>query len=202
MRIKTIIALASLIFIVDLQSAAAQTPTKMLKRTHARINKLLQKKVHKGSPADARIKAAITKEVNTFLDFSELARLALGKHWSKRTPAEQQEFSQILQDLIERNYVKQLRTNLNYKLEYRKEKITGDTALVSTAVKVKKKNRTSEILIDYKLRKTKGKWMAFDVITVEVSVVRNYRSQFNRIIRKNSYEHLVKKMRNKHADNS
>lgn len=202
MRMKTYLALLPLICLIGLQSAAAQTPTNMLRKTHARINKLLKKKVAKGSADDARIKTAITKEVNAFLDFAELARLSLGKHWAKRTEAEQQEFTQILKDLIERNYVKQLRSNLGYKLEYRTEKISGDAALVSTAVKVKKKNRTSEILIDYKLRKTSGKWMAFDVITDEVSVVKNYRSQFNRIIRKNSYEHLVKKMRSKLEDKS
>ena len=64
-------------------------------------------------------------------------------------------------------------------------------------IKVKKDGRTSEIVIEYKMRRAKGRWVVYDVITDDVSIVRNYRSQFNRIIRRDSYEVLVKKMRRK-----
>ncbi len=177
--------------------AAAQTPIQTLKSLQGKINKLLAQKTKAGSAAEKKNKDEVKKLVNSLLDFPELARLSLAKHWEGRSEKERTEFTGILKDLIERNYVKQLRSNLDYKLDYKTEKVTGDSALVQTIVKVEKNKRVTEIQIDYKLRKVKGTWMVFDVITDEVSIVQNYRSQFNRIIRKESYEALVKKMKRK-----
>jgi phospholipid transport system substrate-binding protein len=177
--------------------ASAQTPVQTLKTLHLRMNKLLAQKHKDGSAAAKKNKEEVKKVVNTLLDFPELARLSLAKHWEGRNEKERAEFTGILKDLIERNYIKQLRSNLDYKLEYKGEKVTGESALVQTVVKVEKKGRVTEIQIDYKMRKVKGAWMVFDVSTDEVSIVQNYRSQFNRIIRKESYEALVKKMKRK-----
>jgi phospholipid transport system substrate-binding protein len=194
--------LLALLLFAGRAQAYAESPTQAIKRTHARINRLLSKKTRPGTPADKRVKEQVTQQVNAFLDFEELARRALGRHWAARTEAERKEFVGILRELIERNYVKQLRTNLGYKIEYRKESTEGDKAKVLTAVKVKKNRRTTEIIIEYKMRKANSGWMVYDVVTDEVSIVRNYRSQFNRIIRKESYEALVKKMRDKLAEKS
>lgn len=176
---------------------ADRSPTKSIKNTNKTINALLRKRASEGSAAAKRIKDRLKKAVNNFLDFEELSRRALGKHWEKRTPEERAEFVQILSDLIHRNYLKQLRDNLDYKLEYGEESVNGTTARVVTTVKVTKDGRTEEVEIEYRMHKTKTGWRVIDVITDEVSIVRNYRSQFNRIIRRDSYEALVKKMRNK-----
>lgn len=197
---KTIFVLCStlvLFHLAPMTDAQAATPTQTLRKLHNKINRLLKKKTPTGSPAEKRVKDQVRQAVNTLLDFQELAKRSLGKHWKERSEAEKEEFVQILQDLIERNYVKQLKSNLGYQLEYKKEEVDQEKALVQTVVKVKKDRRTTEIFIDYKMRKTNGTWMVYDVITDEVSIVRNYRSQFNRIIRKDSYEILVKKMRDK-----
>ena len=178
--------------------AIAESPTKSLQRTNRTLKTLLKKKVKKGSNTEAKVKVKIKDAVNRFLDFHELARLALGKHWPKRTEQEQNEFVSILRELIERNYVKQLKDNLDYRLEYRHEKVKGSEARVVTAIKVISDGRPEEVTIEYKMRRNDdGSWMVYDVITDEVSVVRNYRSQFNRIIRKQSYQSLVKKMKRK-----
>jgi len=203
MKARTLgLTLLLLLVSVGRVDALAETPTQAIKRAHARINKLLAQKTKPGSPADTRVKQQVTREVNTFLDFTELARRALGRHWEARTEDERKEFVDILKALIERSYVKQLRTNLGYKIEYRKESTKGDSAEVVTAVKVKKNRRTTEIVIEYKMQRAGAKWMVYDVVTDDVSIVRNYRSQFNRIIRKESYEALVKKMREKLQEKS
>jgi phospholipid transport system substrate-binding protein len=191
-----LIAVTSLLSIASAH-AAAESPTLTLKKIHTRLNKLLAEKIKKGTPSAKKNQEEITKTVNTLLDFPELAKLSLGKHWEARSTQEKEDFIQLLKDLIERNYVKQLRTNLSYQLDYKAEEVESASALVQTSVKVKKDNRTTEILIDYKLRKTEQGWMVFDIITDEVSLIKNYRSQFNRIIRKESYEALVKKMKRK-----
>ena len=171
--------------------ALAGAPTASIKRTNAKLQRLLRKKQSEA------VKQRLRKLVNGFIDFGELARLSLGKHWDKRSEKERAEFTQTLRDLIEHNYLRQLRSNLDYKVEYRDESLRGGKAKVTTAVKVVKNRRPTEVVITYKMRKAGGTWMVYDVVTDDVSVVRNYRSQFNRIIKKNSFEHLLEKMRTK-----
>lgn len=179
-------------------SALAESPMKMLRRTNKQLNALLRKQsAQRPKGTGDQIDGEIKRTINRFLDFGELARLALAKHWDARSPAERKEFTNILRELIERNYVKQLRSHIDYRIDYRGEKVEGDTAHVDTAVQVKGERRMEEVEIAYDMRKTKDGWMVFDVITDGVSIVRNYRSQFNRIIKKQSYDALVKKMRRK-----
>ncbi len=193
-RQATKLTLATLLLLMASTTNRAEalaSPMAAIKRTNARIDKLLAKK--KSPKVDEQLK----REVNQFLDFEELARRALGKHWKKRSAAERQEFVSILRQLIEHNYLKQARKSSGQKVDYRGEKIRGEKAKVTTAITIKKKRRMQEVLVVYKLRRRQGRWVVYDVITDDVSIVRNYRSQFYRIIRKKSYEHLVKKMRKK-----
>ena len=106
----------------------------------------------------------------------------------------------ILRDLIERNYVKELRSNLAYDVLYGPERVDGTEATVHTVVRVQKQSRKVDTSIDYKLRRDSDRWLVFDVITDEMSLVRTYRSQFNRIIQRESYEALLKKMKRKLAE--
>ncbi|MCB9556013.1 MAG: ABC transporter substrate-binding protein [Deltaproteobacteria bacterium] len=178
-------------------AAVAGSPTDAIKRTNDQLNGLLRKQKASAGKTAEQISERLTKTVNAFLDFEELAKRALGKHWDKRSGKERKQFVEILSKLIEKSYVKQLKSNLDYRLEYRGEKVSGEQAEVKTVVKVKREGRTEEVEIAYKMQKTKRGWMVYDMITDEVSVVRNYRSQFNRIISRDSYEVLVKKMKAK-----
>ncbi|MBW2731639.1 MAG: ABC transporter substrate-binding protein [Deltaproteobacteria bacterium] len=178
-------------------ASAAKGPSQSLRSTNNRIHGLLKKKVPKGSSKETRQKAKLTRLINQFLDFNELARRSLGKHWPKRSAAEQKEFVDVLRQLIEHNYLKQLRSNLDYKVEYRSERVKGDKARVTTAILVMKNRREEEIVVEYKMLRVKRAWMVYDVVTDDVSIVRNYRSQFNRIIKKKSYKALLEKMRKK-----
>jgi len=193
-RTALAIALCSLL---SLPAWALESPTQTLRQANERLTKLLNKKTTPGSRAAEQVKDGVKKEVNQLLDYEELAKLSLGKHWKDRSDKARTEFTGLLRDLIERNYVKQLRSNLGHKIEYKGETLTGDTALVSTVVRVEKKGRVTEVAIDYKMKKQSTRWMVFDVVTDEVSIVQNYRSQFNRIIRKESYDALVKKKKRK-----
>jgi phospholipid transport system substrate-binding protein len=194
-RLVSLLALPLLLLVPD--RSFAESPIQVLKRTNEKVVKLLEKKTKPGSAEEKRVKEETKKLVNSFLDYHELAKRALAKHWEKRTEKERAEFVSLLRDLIERNYVKQLKSNLGYKIDYRKETVDGDEAKVETVVKVEKKGKVTEIAIEYEMRKTASGWMVYDVVTDEVSIVKNYRSQFNRIIKRESYEALVKKMRKK-----
>ncbi|MBK8480438.1 MAG: ABC transporter substrate-binding protein [Proteobacteria bacterium] len=196
-----LILLAALSLIgVTGHAAAARTDGPLIKvrRTNDQIAMLLRKQTRGRAPKP--IDRELTRVVAQFLDFPELARLALGRHWEKRTNAERQEFSELLRQLIERNYLKQLRSNLNYAVRYLGEEIVGDKAAITTAIDVKRKGRSEALQIQYKMRQGTDGWMVYDVITDDVSVVRNYRSQFNRIIQRQSYGALVEKLRSKLKD--
>lgn len=177
-------------------------PMATLKQKNGEVDKLLRQKTAKGSPMEAKQKSQIKQMAATLLDYDELAKRSLAQHWDKLTAAQRTEFVSTLRELIERNYVKQLRTNLDYQVLYKGEEVDGDGATVSTVVKVKSKGKDTDAEIVYKMRKLGDEWRVWDVVTDEVSLVRNYRTQFNKIITEQSYDALIKKMKNKLAEGS
>jgi phospholipid transport system substrate-binding protein len=182
---------------------AAPGPTTTLKEINGEVDKLLRQKPAAGSPEESKQKQDIKSLAGRLLDYGELAKRSLDKHWDKLSTTQRDEFVSTLRELIERNYVKQLRTNLDYKVLYKNEQLDGDDATVMTVVKVKTQGKTTDAEIVYKLRKVSAKedrWVVWDVITDEVSLVRNYRAQFGKIISEKSYDELIKKMKDKLAN--
>ena len=194
-------ALALVLVLPSLALAASGlSPMATLKQKNGEVDKLLRTKVDKGSPAEQKQKDDIKKMAATLLDYDELAQKSLAQHWDKLTPAQRTEFVSTLRELIERNYVKQLRTNLDYQVQYKNEENAGAEATVTTVVKVKSAGKNTDAEIVYKMRKLPEGWRVWDVITDEVSLVRNYRTQFNKIITEQSYDALIKKMKSKLKD--
>jgi phospholipid transport system substrate-binding protein len=179
---------------VPARALASTSPKETLRKTNDQLRKLLKE------PDPTKVRSSIKELVNGFLDYQELSTRALGEHWEKLKPEQRTEFVGVLRDLIERNYVRQLRSNVDYDVVYKTEDVKGKEATVQTAVKAKRKGREVEIPIDYKLSERGGKWVVFDVITEEVSLVRNYRSQFQKIIEKDGYEGLIAKMKKRLAE--
>ena len=193
--------LAMVMLLPALALAAPAGPMATLKQKNGDVDRLLRQKTEKGSPAEQKQKDEIKQLAATLLDYDELAKRALAGHWEKLTPAQQKEFVVTLRELIERNYVKQLRSNLDYQVQYKGEQLDGDAAAtVTTVVKVKSQGKNSDAEIVYKMRKNPEGWRVWDVITDEVSLVRNYKTQFNKIITEQSYEALIKKMKSKLAE--
>jgi phospholipid transport system substrate-binding protein len=178
-------------------AALAAGPMATLKQINGDVDKLLHQKVDAGSPAEAKQKADIKSLAGKLLDYGELAKRSLSDHWTKLTAPQRDEFVSTLRELIERNYVKQLRTNADYQVLYTNEELKGDEATVTTTVKVKTAGKATDAEIVYKLHKDGERWVVWDVITDESSMVRNYRSQFQKIITEKSYDELIKKMKSK-----
>ncbi|MCU1279409.1 MAG: Toluene tolerance precursor [bacterium] len=181
-------------------AAPAAGPMATLKQKNGEVDKLLRQKVEKGSPQETKQKEEIKQLAGGLLDYQELAQRALAAHWDKLTPAQRNEFVSTLRELIERNYVKQLRSNLDYQVQYRNEENAGAEATVTTVVKVKSPGKSTDAEIIYKMKKDPDGWRVWDVITDEVSLVRGYRTQFNKIITEQSYDALLKKMKSKLKD--
>jgi phospholipid transport system substrate-binding protein len=178
---------------------AAPAPQKVIEEASEQVRSILKKKVKKGSKAAKAQKSKLKKIVDKFLDYHELSKRSLGPHWKDRSPEEQTEFTQLLRDLIEEAYTQPISDNIEFTMEYEDEEIAedGTAAVMAVASTKNKKGKTvSEDLTFHLYLKTK-KWMIYDVEFGDVSLVRHYRGEFNRKIKKESYAALIKAMKNK-----
>lgn len=177
--------------------ACAGEPTDQVKQTIDKVLDILKDKELKNPGKEKERRIALRKEVDKRFDFEQMSMRTLALHWKKRTPEEKKEFASLFSDLLERAYINKIESYTNEKIVYTGEKIEGDYALVKTNVITE---RNVDIPIEYRLIKEDGQWMAYDVVIEGVSLVNNYRNQFNGIIRSSSYEELVRRLKNKEIE--
>ena len=130
-------------------------------------------------------------------DFNEMARRSLGADWQKRTPEQQKEFVKLFTDLIEASYVNNLDSYNGEKVAFTGDKQDGEYAQVDTKIT---SNKGDDSTVSYKLRQSDGSWKIYDVVIENISIVNNYRSQFNRVIARSSFDDLLRQMREKRFD--
>ena len=124
-------------------------------------------------------------------NFPEMARRSLGFHWRRLSPVERQEFVTLFTNLLERSYAGKIDLYDGEIVIFTGEAVEDNYARVDTKIISK---RGEEYSIDYKLLRTNGDWRIYDVVVEHISLVNNYRSQFNRVIANSSYENLIKKI--------
>jgi phospholipid transport system substrate-binding protein len=168
--------------------AFAGAPTDALKQGVDRVLQII------GRPGDHA--AEIRKLAQSLFDFEETARRTLGPHWSARTPEERREFVGLFTDLLERAYVRRIDDGAGGTVTYTAESIDGDEATVRTRVVTK---QGTEIPLDYRMHRKNGRWLVYDVNIEGVSLIANYRTQFNKVIQTESYDALVRRLRSKEA---
>jgi len=126
-------------------------------------------------------------------DFSEMTKRSLGPHWKSLEQAEQREFVVAFTQRLLVAYGKTVRSTGNEKIQFTREVQDGQQASVETQVISGNGDQTP---IDYRLRDVDGQWMVYDVVIDSVSLVNNYRSQFERVIAKSSVQDLLRRMKN------
>ena len=174
--------------------------THAVKTANDTISGLLAKKVEAGSDEEKQLAAKVTTSVRSFLDVDELGARAMADHWSELTKEQKKQFLELLRGLIEDNYVKGLRQNLSYKVEYKGETAQDDgTHLVKTEIKTQRHGHPYTVKVDYVVVEKDGTWRAFDILTDGVGLVENYRAMFNKIIDKDGFDGLIAKMKKKRA---
>jgi len=131
-------------------------------------------------------------------DFMEMAKRSLGANWRRRTPREQEEFVRLFTDLLERQYAGIIESYTDEKIVYIGERLDGKFAEVNSKVVT---GKGQEYSINYKAQLNGGDWKVYDVVAEDISMVNNYRSQFNRIISNSSYEELIRRMKEKQIEN-
>lgn len=181
-------------------AAKAGPGTAAVKQANDTISALLKHKAAPGSKQEKELAAKVTTSVRGFLDIDQLGKRAMVDQWSKLSSEQQQQFLSLLRSLIEENYVRGLRANLQYTVEYTGESTDKDgNIVVATKIKTQRKGRPYTIDVAYVLVKEDGKLRAFDVKTDGVGLVENYRTMFNKVIAKEGFDGLIAKMKKKQA---
>jgi len=175
----------------------AGSPMADLKKSNAQLDKVLHKNAPNWSPEAELERAEVRKLVGSFLDYGELAKRSLARHWDGLTPKQREEFTETLRQLVERSYLKQVHGSPNYNIKYDKEEKAGNEATVDATLHTTSRGKKVDIALEYKLIGKDGKWVVYDVLTDEQSMLENYRAEFNKIIVKDGFDALIKKMKKK-----
>jgi phospholipid transport system substrate-binding protein len=175
-------------------AAQAVTPTETVKM---RVEQALQSVGQ--TPATTpegveRRRTEIRRAADSLFDFTEMSRRALGRHWEERTPAERDEFVKLFTDLMARSYVGKIDRYAGESIAYTGEHVNGDEATVQSQVVTAK---GSQIPVEYRLHRVNESWTAYDVFIENVSLVGTYRSQFDRVIKAESFADLLRRLREK-----
>jgi phospholipid transport system substrate-binding protein len=172
--------------------AAALTPTETVK---SRVDEALQSLSQTpNAGATERRRAEIRRAADTLFDFPDMSRRALGRHWTDRSPAEREEFTRLFTDLIARTYIGKIDRYAGEAISYVGERVDGEEASVRSQVVTAK---GSQIPVEYRLHRVNDEWTAYDVFIENVSLVGTYRSQFDRIIKAESFASLLARLREK-----
>jgi phospholipid transport system substrate-binding protein len=190
-RLAAIVAMLALATGVA-RPAAAATPTETLKNYSDVVLKILDDPALKSPDRKHDRRAAVRKVAEEVFDLSETAKRALGPHWNQRTPAEREEFTQLFAELLESTYIARIDEYGGERVRYLSEKVDGENAVVQARVTTKK---GSEAPVEARMIRRGDKWYIYDVLIENVSLISNYRAQFDKIIRTSSYGELVRRLK-------
>jgi len=168
-----------------------------MRATVENVMAIMQDPNLKGPEKQKDRRSKLKSVINPKFDFAEMAKRSLGPHWQRRSPEEQKTFVELFTELVEGAYLDAIESYNGEKVVIVKD--TQDKTFADVTSKVMTK-KGEEFAVDYKLQQVDGGWKVYDVVLENVSVINNYRSQFNRVIGKSSYEDLLSKMKDKQFD--
>ena len=194
-HMKTMLLLALLpVLALGLASpAAASSPTDQLREYSDQVIKVLNDPALRSH--DRR--AAVRKIANEIFDVAETAKRALARHWQGRTPSEREEFIQLFADLLERTYIARIDQYGGERIQYVSERVDGDIAMVRARVVTK---NGTEVPVESRMLRRGERWLIYDVLIENVSLIGNYRAQFDKIVRTTSFEELLRRLKTKREE--
>lgn len=174
----------------------AGEPGKLLMETIDKGFAILKDPSLKGEEKVQERRQMLWKEISPIFYFEEMSKRALGQHWKSRTPEEKKEFVELFTNIMKDAYIGKTDTYSGEKVVVLSEKQDKNYATVQTKIIT---NNGTEVSVDYKMLNNPGKWTIYDVVIEGVSLVNNYRSQFNNILIKSSYNELIQKIKAKQS---
>jgi phospholipid transport system substrate-binding protein len=194
---KVIAACIPIFFWLLTTSAAADSPTAQIKSTVDQVIKLLTDPRLSGESNKQERRRLLRDTILSQFDFKEMSRRSLGSNWRRLTPKQQDEFVGVFTDLLEKAYLGRIESYNKERFIYINEAIDEPYAEVRSKIVTSK---GEEFSINYRLKRTDGMWKIYDVVVEDISLVNNYRSQFDRILSKTSYDELIRRMKEKLSD--
>jgi phospholipid transport system substrate-binding protein len=188
MRLLVRFAAAGLVALAVTTPAWAGPPTDQVRQYTDQVRKILDDPALRSS--DKR--AAVRKVAVEIFDVNETAKRALGPHWQARTASERNEFVQLFADLLERTYISKIDLYRGERLYYTSEAVDGEFAIVRAKVIT---NKSVEVPVEARMLKRGEHWLIYDIAIENVSLISNYRTQFDRIIRTASFGELVRRLK-------
>ncbi|MGQ0695970.1 MAG: MlaC/ttg2D family ABC transporter substrate-binding protein [Nitrospiraceae bacterium] len=174
-------------------SPESKSPTEVVRETITEVLRILEDPALK-DPAKLVPRRRMLEEVIAGrFDYAEMSKRALAASWIPLTAAERSEFVELFKSFLSDRYAEKIEGYRGQQVMYLSERIEGTYAEVGTALRSSK----GEIPMDYRLFLKEGRWHAYDIIVDGVSLVKNYRSQFQKIIRESSYQELVTRLRDR-----
>ena len=175
----------------------AGVPTEQVRQTADRVLSVLQDSRLKSADRQKERREQLRQIIGSRFDFGEMAKRSLGSNWQKANNEDQRQFVELFTELLEKSYADQIESYNGEKIVYGRENVSQDQADVDTKIVTKK---GEEIAVIYKLRSAAGDWKVYDVVIENVSLVNNFRSQFNRILANASFAELLKKLQTKSVE--
>ncbi|MDH3444025.1 MAG: ABC transporter substrate-binding protein [Deltaproteobacteria bacterium] len=194
-RAAYIIAFVSLM--LSPPAATAGIPADQLRQTTEKVLLILQDPRLKSPDKKSERREQLRQVIAARFDFSEMAKRSLGPNWPRFSTEEQRQFTQLFTNLLERSYTDQIESFNGEKFVYGRENQNHDQASVETKIVTTKGESLS---VNYKLYSSKQEWRVYDVVIEDISLVNNYRSQFNRMLTNSSSEQFLRKLREKQTD--
>jgi phospholipid transport system substrate-binding protein len=169
-------------------------PLELVKAAAESVIALLKDPAFKGADKKRERIEQLKAIITPIFDYEEVARRTLAGHWRKRTAAEQAEFTQLFRAFLEKIYSDRIDLYNGERVVFGREKADQEYAEVESKL-VSPKNEESRIL--YRLKRSDGQWKVYDAVVADISIVNNYRAQFDRVIAKSSFEELKRMLREK-----
>ena len=175
----------------------AVSRTEDVKKTVDEVVRIVADKELKKPQNEQKRRKALKAAIGQIFDHAEMAKRSMGQNWKDLTPVQQREFVDLFATLLESSYAGKIESYNNEKIVYLKEIVEEDYAEVKSRIVTA---RHDEYSLDYRLMREGDRWKVYDVVIEGVSLVSNYRSQFNKIIKAQGYQELVKKMKSRKDD--
>jgi phospholipid transport system substrate-binding protein len=192
-RSRRVRLISGLVTVLLLPAVALAGPaTEQLKAHVDRVVQTLEDPALKAPARETERRQRLRRVADDIFDWTDTARRAMGRHWRGLSEAQRQEFVTLFADLLERTYIGRIEQYQGEKIEYVGE--SGDAEQRTVRTRIVTKQGTA-VPIDYRLERQGDRWRVYDVLIEGVSLVSNYRTQFDRIIQTSGYGTLVSKMR-------
>ena len=192
--VKLLLALWFAAVTLTASPARAGLPTDQIKATVDKAQLVLRDPRLKPATKQSERREQLKQVLFSRFNFAEMAKRSLGANWTRRTPQEQEEFVRLFTEVLERAYADIIESYIDEKIVYLAEKVDSGYADVNSKIVTTK---GEEYSINYRAQLVGSEWKVYDVVAENISLVNNYRSQFNRVIAKSSYEELVRRLKDK-----